>query len=85
MMKLIAELTKISLATHLLSKSDMIINEGIRNKIAKIGKMPPKPHKQLRQLLFPSILLADNFKLVQTYFEEIIALFFWYKYQIEVC
>ena len=30
-----AELTKISLATHLLSKSDMIINEGIRNKIAK--------------------------------------------------
>ncbi|MCB9309384.1 MAG: hypothetical protein H6567_04920 [Lewinellaceae bacterium] len=71
-----AELTKISLATHLLSKSDMIINEGIRNKIAKIGEDATQTHKQLRQLLFSINPSYDNFKLVQTYFEEIAAYYF---------
>jgi signal transduction histidine kinase len=71
-----AALTKISLSTHILSKSDKIIDADTKNKILKIGADATQTHKQLRQLLFSINPSYDNFEVVQLYFNEIATFYF---------
>lgn len=71
-----AELVKISLASHVLSKSDRISDDDIKNKILKIGHDASQTHKQLRQLLFSINPTYDHFNVIQLYFKEIATLYF---------
>lgn len=71
-----AELAKISLASHVLSKSERIYDDDIKSKILKIGHDASQTHKQLRQLLFSINPTYDHFDVIQLYFKEIASLYF---------
>lgn len=71
-----AALTKISLSTHVLSKSEKIIDADVKNKILKVGEDAMQTHKQLRQLLFSINPSYDHFDVVQLYFKEVATFYF---------
>lgn len=71
-----AELTKISLSSHLLSKSTKIQDEEIKEKIAKLGEDAIQANLQLRQLLFSINPDFDHFADMQAYFTELATSFF---------
>ena len=71
-----AELTKISLSSHLLSKSTKIHDEEIKEKIAKLGEDAIQANLQLRQLLFSINPDFDHFADMQAYFTELATSFF---------
>lgn len=71
-----AELTKISLSSHVISRSDKIDDEYTKAKIAKLGEDAINANNQLRQLLFSINPSYDDFDIIQSYFREIAVLFF---------
>jgi signal transduction histidine kinase len=65
-----SELSKISLAAHVLSDNDDIVHPGVKDQLNYLSLETIRVHSHLRDLVFSINPTYDTFELIQAYFRE---------------